>query len=56
MGCEVNGPGEARDAEIGIAGGMHSGLLMKNGEIIARIKEADFVARLLKEIETASKV
>ncbi len=51
MGCEVNGPGEARDADIGIAGGMHSGLLMKNGEVINRIKEADFVSRLLAEIE-----
>ncbi len=54
MGCEVNGPGEARDAEIGIAGGMHSGLLIKNGATIARIKEADFVTRMLIEIEQAA--
>jgi (E)-4-hydroxy-3-methylbut-2-enyl-diphosphate synthase len=53
MGCEVNGPGEARDADLGIAGGMHSGLLIKNGETIIRIKETDFVSRLLKEIDTA---
>ena len=47
MGCEVNGPGEAREADIGIAAGKKSGVLFKKGRIIRRIKEKDFV----KEIE-----
>lgn len=47
MGCEVNGPGEAKDAYVGIAAGRGSGVLFKEGKIIKRIKEKDFV----KEIE-----
>lgn len=50
MGCAVNGPGEAREADIGIAGGKGEGLLFKKGEIIRKIKEEDMVAELKKEI------
>ncbi|MGE4357447.1 MAG: flavodoxin-dependent (E)-4-hydroxy-3-methylbut-2-enyl-diphosphate synthase [Candidatus Omnitrophota bacterium] len=43
MGCEVNGPGEAKDADIGIAGGKHCGVLFQKGEIITRVKEKDII-------------
>lgn len=51
MGCVVNGPGEAREADIGIAGGVHEGLLFKKGEIIRKIKENELVEELIKEIK-----
>ena len=51
MGCEVNGPGEARDADIGIAGGKKCALLFKKGKILKRIEEDRIVPTLLKEIE-----
>ncbi len=50
MGCAVNGPGEARDADIGIAGGKSSALLFKKGEIIRKIDEDQIEAVLLEEI------
>ncbi|MCX5657047.1 MAG: flavodoxin-dependent (E)-4-hydroxy-3-methylbut-2-enyl-diphosphate synthase [Candidatus Omnitrophica bacterium] len=50
MGCEVNGPGEARDADIGIAGGKHCGILFKKGKMIIRVKEKDIVKVLLDNI------
>jgi (E)-4-hydroxy-3-methylbut-2-enyl-diphosphate synthase len=50
MGCVVNGPGEAREADVGIAGGKGSGVLFKRGEIVRKIREKDFVPALLKEI------
>ena len=50
MGCAVNGPGEAREADIGIAGGIGEGLLFKKGEIIRKIKQEDMVAVLKQEI------
>lgn len=50
MGCGVNGPGEAREADIGIAGGNGEGLLFKKGEIIRKIKEENMVEELKKEI------
>ncbi|MCI8290850.1 MAG: flavodoxin-dependent (E)-4-hydroxy-3-methylbut-2-enyl-diphosphate synthase [Clostridia bacterium] len=50
MGCAVNGPGEAREADIGIAGGKNEGLLFKKGEIIRKIKQEDMIAELKKEI------
>jgi len=52
MGCVVNGPGEAREADIGIAGGDGCGVLIKKGEIIRKIPEDRLVAELLAEIET----
>jgi (E)-4-hydroxy-3-methylbut-2-enyl-diphosphate synthase len=50
MGCVVNGPGEAREADVGIAGGKGSGVLFKRGEIVRKIREKDFVPALVKEI------
>jgi len=50
MGCVVNGPGEARDADIGIAGGRGVGLLFKKGQVIRKIPEEHLVEELLKEI------
>ncbi len=51
MGCIVNGPGEAREADIGIAGGHGEGLIFKKGKIIKKVDEKDLVDELLKEIE-----
>lgn len=51
MGCVVNGPGEAREADIGIAGGKGVGLIFKKGEIIKKVKEEQLVDELIKEIE-----
>ena len=50
MGCAVNGPGEARNADIGIAGGIKEGLLFKKGEIIKKVKQEDIVNVLKEEI------
>ena len=50
MGCAVNGPGEAREADIGIAGGIEEGLLFKKGEIIKKVPQKDIVEVLKKEI------
>ena len=50
MGCAVNGPGEAREADIGIAGGIKEGILFKKGKIIKKVKQEDIVNVLKKEI------
>ena len=50
MGCAVNGPGEAKHADIGIAGGVNEGLLIKKGEIIRKVKQDDIIEELKKEI------
>ena len=50
MGCVVNGPGEAKDADIGIAGGINEALLFKKGQIIKKIPQDDIVDTLKKEI------
>ncbi len=50
MGCAVNGPGEAKDADIGIAGGMNEALLFKKGTIIRKIPQDRIVEELIKEI------
>ncbi|MBU5437670.1 flavodoxin-dependent (E)-4-hydroxy-3-methylbut-2-enyl-diphosphate synthase [Tissierella sp. MSJ-40] len=50
MGCAVNGPGEAREADIGIAGGKGEGLIFKKGEIIKKVKEEDLLDELINEI------
>ena len=52
MGCAVNGPGEAREADIGIAGGKSEGLIFKKGEIIKKVPQDSLVDELMKEIET----
>lgn len=51
MGCIVNGPGEAREADIGIAGGDGEGLVFKKGEIIKKVPEAELLRELLIEID-----
>lgn len=50
MGCAVNGPGEAKHADIGIAGGINEGLLIKKGQIIRKVKQENIVDELKKEI------
>ena len=50
MGCGVNGPEEAKHADIGIAGGIKEGLLFKKGKIICKVKQEEIVERLKKEI------
>ncbi|GIO39846.1 4-hydroxy-3-methylbut-2-en-1-yl diphosphate synthase (flavodoxin) [Paenibacillus antibioticophila] len=51
LGCAVNGPGEAREADIGIAGARGEGLLFRYGEMIRKVPEADLLAELKKEID-----
>jgi (E)-4-hydroxy-3-methylbut-2-enyl-diphosphate synthase len=51
MGCEVNGPGEARDADIGIACGKGRAILFKKGEKIGVVEKKDFLSALLREVE-----
>ncbi len=51
MGCVVNGPGEAKEADIGIAGGVNCGLIFKKGEVLRKVAEEDLLTELLKEID-----
>ena len=51
MGCVVNGPGEAREADIGIAGGKGEGVIFKKGQVIKKVKEEYIIEELIKEIE-----
>ena len=51
MGCIVNGPGEAKEADIGIAGGEGNGLIFKKGEILRKVAEEDLLDELMKEID-----
>jgi (E)-4-hydroxy-3-methylbut-2-enyl-diphosphate synthase len=51
MGCVVNGPGEAKEADIGVAGGDGCGVLFKKGEILRKVPESDIVSELLKELD-----
>ena len=51
MGCVVNGPGEAKEADIGVAGGDGCGMIFKHGEILKKVSEDEIVPELLKEIE-----
>lgn len=52
MGCAVNGPGEAREADIGVAGGKGEGLIFKKGEIIGKVPQDQIITRLMEEIES----
>jgi (E)-4-hydroxy-3-methylbut-2-enyl-diphosphate synthase len=54
MGCVVNGPGEAKDADVGIAGGRGGGLLFRNGQIIAKLPEEELYPALLAQIKSLS--
>src|SRR6266542_5817008 len=51
MGCEVNGPGEARAADLGVAGGKGIGLIFKRGEVIRKVPETDIVDALMEEVQ-----
>lgn len=51
MGCPVNGPGEARDADVGIAGGKGEGLIFRHGEILKKVPETELIDALMEEIE-----
>ena len=51
MGCAVNGPGEAREADIGIAGGVGEGLIFKKGKILRKVPESEIIEELKKETE-----
>jgi len=55
MGCAVNGPGEARDADIGITGGKGVGLLFKKGKIVKKVKESEILGVLKKELDAMIK-
>lgn len=50
MGCAVNGPGEAREADIGIAGGLHEGLLIRKGEVVKKVPETELLETLRQEL------
>ena len=50
MGCAVNGPGEAREADIGVAGGKGYGLIFKKGEILRKLPESELLDALIEEI------
>ena len=51
MGCAVNGPGEAREADFGIAGGKGTGLLFRKGKVICSVPESELIDALMEEIE-----
>src|SRR5205807_3791099 len=51
LGCVVNGPGEAREADLGIAAGKGKGVIFKRGEIIRNVKESEMVDALVQEID-----
>ena len=55
MGCAVNGPGEAREAELGVAGGKGEGLLFKNGQIVKKLPEEQLLAALKHELDNWNK-
>ena len=52
MGCVVNGPGEARGADVGIAGGKGVGLVFRKGEVVRQVKEEELVEELFREIDS----
>jgi (E)-4-hydroxy-3-methylbut-2-enyl-diphosphate synthase len=52
MGCAVNGPAEAKEADIGIAGGLHEGLLIKKGEVIKKVPEDQLLQTLKDELDS----
>ena len=51
MGCVVNGPGEAREADIGIAGGKGRAVIFRKGEVLRTVEESEAVEALMQEIE-----
>lgn len=55
MGCMVNGPGEARQADVGIAAGVGSGILFRNGKAVRKVAEQDMLSALIKEVKKVEK-
>ena len=55
MGCVVNGPGEAKEADLGIAGGIGEGLLIRKGEIVRKLPEEELLPALRAELEKLAK-
>jgi (E)-4-hydroxy-3-methylbut-2-enyl-diphosphate synthase len=55
MGCCVNGPGEAREADVGIAAGKGNGILFRKGKVIRKVKEGDWVQALVEEAQKLRK-
>jgi (E)-4-hydroxy-3-methylbut-2-enyl-diphosphate synthase len=55
MGCVVNGPGEARDADVGIACGKGRGVIFRKGEVVRTVDEKDFLEALMAEVDTIVK-
>lgn len=55
MGCAVNGPGEAREADFGIAGGKGTGLVFRKGKVLRSVPEAELIDALMEEIEKYEK-
>ena len=51
MGCAVNGPGEAREADLGVAGGVGEGLLFRKGEIVRKMPESELLQALKAELD-----
>ena len=51
MGCVVNGPGEAKEADLGVAGGKGEGLIIKNGEVFKKVPEDELLAALQYELD-----
>ena len=51
MGCVVNGPGEARGADVGIAGGNGEGLIFRKGKVVRKVNEEELLSELFKEID-----
>ena len=51
MGCAVNGPGEAREADVGIAGGAGDAVLFKKGQIVGKVRENEIIPRLILELK-----
>ena len=51
MGCVVNGPGEAREADLGVAGGAGEGRIYRKGELIRKVREEDLVSAFLEEAQ-----
>ena len=50
VGCVVNGPGESRDADVGLAGGRGKGMIYRKGQVVKTVPESDFLEEVLKEI------
>ena len=50
MGCVVNGPGEAKEADLGVAGGIGEGLLIKHGEVVRKMPESELLNALREEL------